>query len=79
MTKSSHLIEPPLIQALLCRDQIQRKDAAHTALAESLRPALPPSLFQGRVLRDAALVRDKDAADPDGLSSRVSVVEKHQI
>lgn len=78
MTKSSHLIEPPLIQALLCRDQIQRKDAAHTASAESLRPALP-SLFQGRVLRDAALVRDKDAADPDGLSSRVSVVEKHQI
>lgn len=69
--KSSRLIEPPFIPARLCRDQIQRSDAAPTALAWSL--------FQGRVLGDAALLHDKDAADPDGLSSRVSVVENHQI
>lgn len=78
--KSSRLIEPPFIPALLCRDQIQGNDAAHTAgRSEWLRPALPRSLFQGRVLGDAALVRDKDGADPDGLSSRASVVGKRHI
>lgn len=37
------------------------------------------TLSGGRTLGAAALVRDEDAADPDGLSSRVSAVEKHQI
>lgn len=69
--KLSRLIEPPFIPGSPL--------SAHTAGAESLRPTLPRSLFQGRVFGDAALVRDKDAADPDGPSSRVSVVEKQQI
>lgn len=42
-------------------------------------PTLPQSLFQGGILLDAALVYDEKVADPDGLSSGVSVAEKHNI